>query len=234
MLSHLLSRQDPGATLNFRQWLFLSCCFSCLLVCGRMAATGAITYLSLVWNLFLAFIPFAISEWVVARPALLKTKWKLLPLLLTWLLFIPNSFYIITDLFHLDEFDATPKWFDLLILFSFAWNGLLLGILSVRRVELLLSAISKQRLSVFFVFAFMWLNAFGIYLGRYLRYNSWDIIAQPISLFSDILYIMIHPLQHRMEWGMVATWSVFMTLLYITIQKLGEQFISSTYSIKHQ
>lgn len=213
-----------------RQWLFISCCFSCLLVCGRIAATGSITYLSLAWNLFLAFIPYTISERLSRSIRIMENKWKLLPVLLVWLLFIPNSFYIVTDLFHLDESDAVPKWFDLLVLFSFAWNGLLLGVLSVRKVELVLHVVSGQRLTLFFVFAFMWLNAFGIYLGRYLRYNSWDIIIQPFSLFTDMLHLLAHPLQNRMEWGMITTWSVFMTLLYITLKKLGEHVRSQNSS----
>lgn len=215
-----LSRKEPK--LNFRQWLLLSCCFSCLLVCGRITVTGQITYLSLVWNLFLAFIPYAISEWLSRRIAIMESTWKLALTLLVWLLFIPNSFYIITDLFHLVEVHTAPKWFDLLILFSFAWNGLLLGILSVRRTELVLQVVSGRPLSLLLVFAFMWLNAFGIYLGRYLRYNSWDVVVQPFSLFGEMLELISHPLQNKLEWSMVTTWSVFMTLLYITLREMGE------------
>lgn len=231
MSSYLFTRQKPGPVLTLSQWLFVSCCFSCLLVCGRLAATGYSTYLSLVWNLWLAFIPYAISEWLFRRSATIKNKWKLAPVLLAWLLFIPNSFYIITDLFHLEEFDAAPKWYDLLLLFSFAWNGLVLGILSITRIELVIQAASRRRLSLFFVFAFMWLNAFGIYLGRYLRYNSWDIIARPYSLFTDILQLFIHPVQNGLPWSMITTWSVFMTLLYIILKKSGE-FLRPRHTIR--
>ncbi|MET0391561.1 MAG: DUF1361 domain-containing protein [Chitinophagaceae bacterium] len=207
---------------SFRQWLFLSCCFSCLLVCGRIAVTGHLTYLSLVWNLFLAYVPYAISGWLTGRPAVMESRWKTGAVLLVWLLFIPNSFYIVTDLFHLVEVHTAPKWFDLLILFSFSWNGLLLGILSVRKTEMVLQVVSGRRLSLLFVFAFMWLNAFGIYLGRYLRYNSWDVVVQPFSLFGEMLELVGHPLQNKMEWSMVTSWSVFMTLLYITLREMAE------------
>ena len=141
-------------------------------------------------------------------------------------MFIPNTFYIVTDLFHLDEFDTAPKWFDLLLLFSFAWNGLVFGFVSIRKMSIIQQVISGQRFYLLFIFAVMWLNAFGIYIGRYLRYNSWDVIAQPFSLFSELLEMIYNPLQNKMEWGMITIWAVFMTLFYFTIEKMAESFLS--------
>jgi uncharacterized membrane protein len=233
MFLHLFTKQRTELKLALRQWLFISCCFSCFLVFIRIVATGHLTYLFLFWNLFLAFVPYAISERFFGRAGVIANKWKRIVLFFCWLLFIPNSFYIITDFFHLDQFDSAPKWFDLLLLFSFAWNGLLLGILSVRRIELMLTAIGGQRLAFLFVLVVMWLNAFGVYIGRYLRYNSWDIILQPFSLFGEMFQVLVHPLQNKMEWGMITTWAAFMTLFYITIKKLGESFISPGHSIKN-
>jgi uncharacterized membrane protein len=232
MLSNLFTKQEADLKLTMRQWLLMSCIFSCLLVCVRVIATGFLTYLFLPWNLFLGFIPYAISEWFFRNIPVIENKWKRVIVLLLWLLFIPNSFYIVTDLFHLEQFDSAPKWFDLLLIFSFSWNGLLLGILSIRKIELILSIINGRSLSMLFVFGVMWLNAFGIYIGRYLRYNSWDIVVQPFSLFEEMLQILIHPLQNKMEWGMIGAWTVFMTLFYITIKKAGESFISPVYSSK--
>lgn len=202
----------------------ISCGFSCLLLCARIFITGDLTYLFLVWNLFLAFIPFAISEWLLTLERFAQRKRKLAFVLFVWLLFIPNSFYILTDLFHLDKFDSAPKWFDLLLIFSFAWNGIVLGIVSIRRTEVILESISGRRFSLFIIFIVMWLNAFGIYIGRYLRFNSWDIIAQPFSLFKEMFEVLFHPLRNKMEWGMIAVYAVFMTVLYITIKKLAENF----------
>jgi uncharacterized membrane protein len=210
--------------LSMRHWLFISCCFSCLLVCIRVVATGYLTYLFLVWNLFLALIPYLVSEWLFQNRNGLRNTRRII-LLLLWLLFIPNSFYIVTDLIHLEQFDAAPKWFDLLLLFSFAWNGLLAGLLSVRKMELLLGSMIAKRFVPFVLLAIMWLNAFGIYIGRFLRFNSWDIIIQPFSLFGEMLLIVIHPLQNKMEWGMITVWAVFMTLIYMTVKKMGESFL---------
>ena len=224
MLYKSIRKKDISLNLNIQQWLLISCGFSCLLLCGRIFMTGDLTYLFLVWNLFLAFIPFAISEWLLTLERFAQRIRKLVIVLFVWLLFIPNSFYILTDLFHLDKFDSAPKWFDLLLIFSFAWNGIVLGIVSIRRTEVILESISGRRFSLFIIFIVMWLNAFGIYIGRYLRFNSWDIIAQPFSLFKEMFEVLFHPLRNKMEWGMIAVYAVFMTVLYITIKKLAENF----------
>jgi uncharacterized membrane protein len=224
MLYKSIRKKDISLNLNIQQWLMISCGFSCLLLCARIFITGDLTYLFLVWNLFLAFIPFAISEWLLTLERFAQRKRKLAIVLFVWLLFIPNSFYILTDLFHLDKFDSAPKWFDLLLIFSFAWNGIVLGIVSIRRTEVIIESISGRRFSLFIIFIVMWLNAFGIYIGRYLRFNSWDIIAQPFSLFKEMFEVLFHPLRNKMEWGMIAVYAVFMTVLYITIKKLAENF----------
>ena len=224
MLYKSIRKKDISLNLNIQQWLLISCGFSCLLLCARIFITGDLTYLFLVWNLFLAFIPFAISEWLLTLERFAQRIRKLAIVLFIWLLFIPNSFYILTDLFHLDKFDSAPKWFDLLLIFSFAWNGIVLGIVSIRRTEVILESISGRRFSLLIIFIVMWLNAFGIYIGRYLRFNSWDIIAQPFSLFKEMFEVLFHPLRNKMEWGMIAVYAVFMTVLYITIKKLAENF----------
>jgi uncharacterized membrane protein len=224
MLYKSIRKKDISLNLNIQQWLMISCGFSCLLLCARVFITGDLTYLFLVWNLFLAFIPFAISEWVLTLERFAQRIRKLAIVLFVWLLFIPNSFYILTDLFHLDKFDSAPKWFDLLLIFSFAWNGIVLGIVSIRRTEVIIESISGRRFSLFIIFIVMWLNAFGIYIGRYLRFNSWDIIAQPFSLFKEMFEVLFHPLRNKLEWGMIAVYAVFMTVLYITIKKLAENF----------
>jgi len=224
MLLKLILKRNISALLTMHQWLMVSCGFSCLLLTARVLITSYLTYVFLVWNLFLAFLPYAITEWLWTHHRVAKSKWKLIVVMILWLLFIPNSFYILTDLFHLEKFDSAPKWFDLLLIFSFAWNGLLLGLMSVRKTELILEVISGRGFSLFIVFIVMWLNAFGIYIGRYLRFNSWDIIMQPFALFNEMVEILFHPVRNKMEWGMIMVYAFFMTVLYITVKKLGENF----------
>lgn len=141
---------------------------------------------------------------------------------LVWLLFIPNSFYILTDLFHLGEHNDVPMWFDLALIISFAWNGLLLGILSVRQMENMVQRFLPGRHELLFIYPIMWLNALGVYIGRYPRFNSWDIITNPLGISSYILKMLWHPVQYKYAWGMVACFSIFMTLVYLTIKRISK------------
>ena len=218
------STQKKQFSFTLHEWFLISCFFSFVLICARVIATGKITYAFLLWNLFLAFIPYVISQWLYNNLHIIGRKLKLGAVVLIWLLFIPNSFYILTDLFHLGRHPSAPKWFDLLLILSFAWNGLLFGITSVRKMELILQAASGRRVSLSFVFGVMWLIAFGIYVGRFLRYNSWDVVVQPFSLFGEMMDMLFHPFQNKMEWGMILCYAMFMSLLYITVKKMAESF----------
>jgi uncharacterized membrane protein len=202
--------------------LMLSSVFSLSLAFVRVLYTGQLMFLSLIWNLFLAFIPYALTRLLMQRPGWVENKWKFGLTSFAWLLFIPNSFYIITDLFHLEERAVIPLWFDLALIFSFAWNGLLMGILSVRQMEKILETKWKWS-EIVFVYPVMLLNSLGIYIGRYLRYNSWDIVSNPFGLSEDVLYLISHPIRNRFDWSMIFCFSVFMTLIYLTIKKVSKE-----------
>lgn len=193
-----------------------------------MIHTGRYTFLFLVWNLFLAYIPYFITGALARRPGWVSNRLIFVPLFLVWLLFIPNSFYIITDLFHLgDHYNdrQAPQWFDLAMILSFVWNGLLLGVLSVRQMEhILLPRLSLQS-ELLFLYPIMWLNALGIYTGRYLRYNSWDVITDPFQLLGDIAGMVIHPLRYQYAWDMILCFSILMTLMYLMMKKIHKALV---------
>lgn len=115
--------------------LILSCLFSVGLTFLRIARTGQLQFVGLIWNLFLALVPYLLTRMMIHCAALTKSKTKFILLFVVWLLFIPNAFYIITDLFHLDRSNGVPLWFDLALIFSYAWNGILLGAISIRQME---------------------------------------------------------------------------------------------------
>lgn len=236
--------------------LFLSMLFSCLLVAARIIHTGRHTFLFLIWNLFLAYIPYFITGVLARRPGWVSNRLVFIPIFLMWLLFVPNAFYIITDLFHLSEHHGVghvenivtrhplinngtdgsvpairipdgqaPEWFDLAMILSFVWNGLLLGVLSVRQMEHILLPRLSLRNELLFLYPIMWLNALGIYTGRYLRYNSWDVITDPFQLLGDIVEMVIHPLRYHSAWVMIGCFSILMTLMYLMMKKIHKALV---------
>ncbi len=168
------------------------------------------------WNLFLAYLPYYISSKVTRQGARMNRVVRTAALLV-WLLFIPNSFYILTDLYHLADnhrSSRVPEWYDLVLILTFAWTGLLFGVISARQVEKMLIPDAPWRVRWVFLYPVMWLNALGVYIGRYLRYNSWDIVASPIDLLSDIFRMIAHPLRNHDAWSMIVCYSVLLTIIY--------------------
>lgn len=187
-------------------------------------------FLFLVWNLFLAFLPLVF----IYGANYLKNKKapSIIVLLLAGisLLFLPNSPYIITDLFHLIYWKHTaPLWFDTLMIFSYASTGIILFYASLLMMEKLLKAYFKRNTVTFFLLGIIFLNAFGIYLGRYMRFNSWDIISNPMELVGEILNYVSNPLAHPRIWGITITYGMLFFVGYCCI-KLFQQSIQNEQS----
>ena len=184
----------------------------------RFLVTDTKVFLFLNWNLFLAFIP-----WLFSSLVMLKGQIKL-PLLIgliaVWLLFFPNSPYILTDLFHLRARTEAPIWFDLIVILSFAWTGLMYGFISLMDIEILLRRYLSKRVITLLTIAFLFLSSFGIYLGRFLRWNSWDIISNPMGLTYDIADRLINPFAHSRTWGLTILMGILLNMMYFSIKLL--------------
>jgi uncharacterized membrane protein len=215
----------PVLRTEIHEWLAASMGFSVLLVFIRIVATSHLTFIFLVWNLFLAYIPYCISSFMQNNPSWVKNRWKFVIGFLGWLFFIPNSFYIITDLFHLG-INTVPIWFDLAMLLSFAWNGLLLGILSVYQIEKIVKHLLPRYSEIVFVLPVMFLNALGLYVGRYLRFNSWDIISNPFTLMREISNMLLYPFHYKPAWAMILCYSVLISFIYLTVKRISKTITS--------
>jgi len=164
----------------------------------------------LIWNLFLAGIPYTISQ-LTKRSTWLKNSTVLLITTLSiWLLFLPNSPYIITDLIHLNHINSNLIWFDALLIFIFAANGLLLAILSMVDVYTVLKEKWSNTIASLSIVITSLLSGFGIYLGRYLRWNSWELFTHPNTLFQDI----ITSLQNTKAIGITLSMACLLLLLF--------------------
>ena len=203
--------------------IMLSVLFSIALLMARIVYTRQLTFLFLVWNMFLAFVPYVLTTQFLRKEDWVENKLKFAVGFFMWLLFIPNSFYILTDLFHLGYTKSVPIWLDLAMILSFAWNGLILGILSVRGVERIVEIHCSPKVNALFIYVIMLMNSLGIYIGRYLRFNSWDVVTNPFDLMIDISKLVMHPFYYKNAWSMILCFSVFMTFAYFTTKKMSER-----------
>jgi len=201
--------------------------FSIVLLAGRMYATGHKTFIFLVWNLFLAWLPLGFAALANRLPVVQRKQWLAIGLTATWLLFFPNAPYILTDLFHLHPRTGVPYWFDLLIILSFAVNGLLVGLVSLFEIHSLLNRRFKPWVGWSLVGAALVAGGFGIYLGRFLRWNSWDILKAPEALLQDVLQPILHPFANKEVIAMTMGFAAFMGLCYWVIRSFGNNEATS-------
>lgn len=141
----------------------------------------------LLWNILLALIPLVISSIVLLQPRK-KNIHKLIFIigLLLWLLFIPNAPYLITDIIHLGETKMVPILYDTFLLFSTALLGAIIFCLSLEQIEKIISEKISPRKTSIFIFVTIFLISFGVYLGRFARFNSWDFFTSHQSLIGHI------------------------------------------------
>jgi uncharacterized membrane protein len=180
----------------------------------RISISHSNMFLFLNWNLFLAFIPWALSSLLVIYPKIQTKKRAVILLLTVWLLFFPNAPYILTDLFHLRIVNSMPVWFDLILVLSFAWAGLMFGFMSLWDIEKILEGYINKKLIPIVTSVLLLVGSFGIYIGRYLRWNSWDIIQEPLALIYDVGDRFINPFDHLRTWGVTLFMWLFLSLVY--------------------
>ncbi|TKK71938.1 DUF1361 domain-containing protein [Ilyomonas limi] len=169
--------------------LLISIGFTLGLLVARFLFTGDFTYFFYPWNLFLAILPYLFSRRLKHAQNNIK-GWLLIA---GWLLFFPNAPYLITDVFHFQERQPVPQWYDLILVVSGAWNGLMLGIISLMQVEQFLRLYIRPKIVQLSCVLFALLCGYGVYVGRYWRFNSWDVVAQPQTLFKASARSIINP-----------------------------------------
>ncbi|MEW6469438.1 MAG: DUF1361 domain-containing protein [Bacteroidota bacterium] len=195
-----------------------------LLLTARIYWSHQVYYLFLVWNLFLAWIPFLCAIGLEEAQRSRAPRPVAFGLLALWLLFFPNSPYIITDLFHLHHHrSALPLWFDLALILCFAWTGLMLGYASLFKIHRHVSARVGPRAGWMFAVAAVFLCAYGIYLGRFERWNSWEVLSDPAALFSNMLDHLIHPMHHTRMIGVTLIFGSFLMMGYVTLFPFSRQ-----------
>jgi uncharacterized membrane protein len=206
----------------FSSQLLYPLVLSSLLAFGLFAARvivahNTVIYRNLVWNLFLAWLPYLFSIWAAASERLSPGKWWLLILPGgLWLIFFPNAPYMMTDFLHLEDRPPIPLWYDILLITTFAWSGLFLAIGSLRTMQLLIKKYLGGFIGWLFVTVALGLSGLGIYLGRFERWNSWDLIFQPRQILHDLKTYMAAPTDNLRFFAFTLLFTAFLLICYLT------------------
>lgn len=205
--------------LPFIKGFTISVGFSFILLLIRIIKTDSIYYLFLVWNLFLACIPYLVTFLLGIKTTNRFVFWLGFTI---WLAFLPNAPYILTDLQHIRISTLQTIWFDVLLILSFAINGMIIGFVSLQMMQKLLQAQFSKLKTHIIINATLLLCGFGIYLGRVLRWNSWDILQNPLEILSDILKRVLFPIEHINTWAFTIGFGFFLIITYRLIQYCQE------------
>ena len=214
MIPRALTRGHAPRLLLFVMLL----CWCGALLLFRFARTGSLALAFLAWNLFLAAVP-AVAAWLFARSMgkssslAERVLWFVL-----WLVFLPNAPYIITDFVHLTTHPHVPFWYDIALFVSCAGTGLLLGYTSIADVQFVIARRFSALVGWLLVVAAVLLSGFGIYLGRFLRWNSWDTVTNPRQLSLEIADRVMNPLSNPQTVGVTVVYGVGLFLGYVALR----------------
>lgn len=181
------------------------------------------SYSYMVWNLFLAWLPML---FMVGLLRLLRTtawsSWRGIAVSLLWLCFLPNSFYMVSDYIHLADAPRVDILYDAVMLTSFVITGLLLGYCSLYLFHLELRKRVAPALAARCIAFILFLCSFAIYLGRDLRWNSWDILVHPAGILFDISDRLIDPAGHPQMLVTVFSFYILLGMLYVVVWDVVE------------
>jgi len=187
----------------------------------RSEYSGTGHYAFLIWNLFLTWIPFIISYFTYTITLNRKQIYIVIPIAaFFWLLFFPNAPYILTDFQHLaGKWRDLPVWYDVMMLIWFAFTGLLLGMVSLFLMQEVVRREFGRWVGWGFVAIVAGLSSTGIYVGRFLRWNSWDIFNNPKGIALYAIQRVQDPSLQLV--GFVSLFTAFFLFLYITLYTFG-------------
>jgi len=215
-----LKEADRAGDAFFMLMLSLFCVGTSLF---RRFYSGNWSFFFLNWNLFLACVPWALTSISFIRPKIQSSVPGIAVLLVFWLLFFPNAPYIITDLFHLRVIRSMPVWYDTLMILSYAWTGMLFGFLSLLDIEEILKRkLPRQLVTCISVFL-LFVGSFGIYIGRYLRWNTWDLFTRTTEVLTDISDRIVNPFEYRTTWGVTLFLGIFLNVVYLSFRMIKKR-----------
>ena len=196
-------------------------CVSLLAV--RFWYAGNTTYGFMAWNMILALIPLAGAVWFRAAMRRHSLVFEVTAFAL-WLAFLPNAPYMVTDLVHLTNLPPVPLWYDIAVFGSYAATGVLIGYASVAIVQRVIAERFGRVVGYAVAVVSLLLCGFGIYLGRVLHWNSWDVVTAPALLAGQISSRVLDPIDNHSAWAVSAIYGVGLVLGYLALRGVASAF----------
>jgi uncharacterized membrane protein len=209
--------------------LNIACLVCILLVAARVAYTDSTRHTGLIWNLFLAWIPFILAYFAHALSLRRIWLYLVIPVIaILWLLFFPNAPYMLTDLQDLARSGGVgaPLWYDVIIVVWCSWTGMLLGVISLYLMQDIVLRMFGRVSGWLFVFIISGLSSFGIYIGRFVRLNSWDILQKPTETAIEILGLVIDPSMRLAAFTVLYTF--FFLFVYLLLYSFSHMLHTNT------
>lgn len=169
----------------------------------------------MIWNLALAWVALGVTLFL--ERTLHRTYWSswyALAVTMVWILFLPNTFYMITDFIHVRELTDEALLTGIFMFSSFIFNGVILGIISVYLIHRELLKRTRARTAGLLIGSVLLLCSFAMYIGRELRWNSWDIVANPSSLLFDVTDRLLNAKEHPHMWPVTFSFFALIASLY--------------------
>lgn len=200
-------------------------CLAVLAVQQRVPGHYGLEFL--VWNLFLAWVPLALAVVVQRLRATgtgrLGTRVAFAAGAGAWLLFFPNAPYIVTDLIHLHHDRGERALLaDGAVIGAFALTGLLLAVASLQRMHRPVVDRFGAGAGWAMVGAVSLLTGVGVYLGRVLRWNSWDLLSRPDALLADLARPLGDPLAYQRPLAVTVGFGLAFLVWYVGLWRLTE------------
>jgi uncharacterized membrane protein len=191
------------------------------LVVARIAYSDSNRYGGLVWNLILAWIPFILAYLAYMLSWQRRLLIFAIPIFaFFWLIFFPNAPYILTDLQHLSQgVSNVPLWYDVILLIWFSWTGMLLGIVSLNLMQEIIKRQAGRWAGWGFILIVSSLSGVGLYVGRFIRLNSWDVLQSPGEIASNISGWLTDPSLRSI--GFISLYTLFFLFVYLTLYAFG-------------
>jgi uncharacterized membrane protein len=200
-------------------WLFV-------LIGVRMYHTQSLQFGFYIWNTFLAIVPLVISGWLAQQQ---RIHLKAIIAIVIWLLFLPNAPYLITDIVHYEERQNVPFWYDIVVTFSAALLGLAITLQSIYFTAILFRKHCSKRTTISLIYVVLILCTYGVYLGRFERFNSWDIVSNTYELITTVCYQWLLPWRYWRVWSFCIVFGSLLFWAYLLVHNTRSQ----AFAVRH-